>query len=142
MRRLLLSVAILVGAAHAAAAADSMGLPNEQPLAVKGKVVDLLCELRGDCPANCGDGKRQLGLLTETGRLIMPAKGPTLFAGAVVDLLPYCGRTIEADGLLIENPAMTLYMIQYLRESPSQEWKPAEAFIQAWTAAHGAAEEW
>ena len=28
-------------------------------------VVDPLCELTGDCPDNCGDGKRQLALVRE-----------------------------------------------------------------------------
>ena len=41
----------------------------------KAKVVDIVCELSGDCPADCGAGARQLGLLREAdGRLLLAAK--------------------------------------------------------------------
>jgi len=48
-------------------AADEWGIDHEQVARWDGKVVDLLCELSGDCPANCGDGKRQLGLILDAG---------------------------------------------------------------------------
>ena len=62
-------------------AADSWGLENERTLEVTGKVVDLLCALAGDCPAGCGAGKRQLGILTAEGRLLPAVKGTVFFAG-------------------------------------------------------------
>ena len=105
-------------------------------------MVDLLCALTGDCPANCGGGKRQLGILTADGRLLPAAKGNVFFAGATPDLLPHCGRTVYADGLLIENPAMTLYFAQYLKTTADAAWAPTDAYLTQWTAAHGKAEEW
>jgi hypothetical protein len=129
-------------AAPAARAADSWGLDGEQPLEVTGKVVDLLCELTGDCPANCGGGKRQLGILAGDGRLLPAAKGAVFFAGAVPDLLPLCGSEVNADGLLLAKPEMSLYFVQYLRSGPDDEWAPTEAFLRQWTAANGEAEEW
>lgn len=123
-------------------AADSWGLENEKPMEIRGKVVDLLCELSGDCPAGCGQGKRQLGILTAEGRLVPAAKGNVFFAGAVPDLLPMCGREVHADGLLLENPAMTLYFVQYLKTAPDAAFMPADAFLKAWKATNGEAEEW
>lgn len=125
-----------------ARAADSWGLEHERPLELSGKVVDLLCEVAGDCPAGCGEGTRQLGILTVEGRLVPVAKGNVFFAGAVPDLLPFCGREVHADGLLIENPAMPLYFVQYLKASPDAAPAPTDAFIAAWRARHGEAEEW
>ena len=40
--------------------AESWNLYAEQPARFEAKVVDALCELTGDCPADCGAGKRQL----------------------------------------------------------------------------------
>jgi hypothetical protein len=134
--------AIALTAIPAARAADSWGLDHERPLELTGKVVDLLCELTGDCPAGCGGGSRQLGILAADGKLFPVVKGNVFFAGAVPDLLPLCGQTVQADGLLIEQPAMTLYFAQYLHLSPDAAWAPTDAFIGAWTAAHGPAEEW
>ena len=45
-----------------AQAADGWGIAGEKVVQWDAKVVDVLCELSGDCPANCCDGKRQLGL--------------------------------------------------------------------------------
>lgn len=123
-------------------AADSWGLPNETVVEIEAKVVDVACTLTGDCPDNCGGGKRQLGLLTPDGKLRLAAKGAVNFAGAVPDLLPHCGKTVFADGLLIENPAMTIFMVQNLRLSKDEDLKPATAFRTEWTAKHGKADEW
>jgi hypothetical protein len=142
MRTTLLALAVLALAAVPAAAADAWGLPDEKEQQVKGRVVDVLCLAGRDCPPDCGAGKRQLGLLTEDGRLVLAAKGGVNFAGAVLDLLPHCGKTVEADGLMIENPRMRIYFVQYLRTDPAQPWAPADAFVRAWSARHGVTEEW
>ena len=140
--RALVFAALTLLAAPMARAADSWGLDNEQQLEVSGRVVDLVCALTGDCPADCGAGKRQLGILTAENRLIPLVKGTVLFANAVPDLLPMCGRTVHADGLLIASPAMTLYMAQYLKPTPDGPVVPTNAFQTQWTASHGDAPEW
>src|SRR3546814_18758578 len=61
-----LAVAFLIAAN--AQAANSWGLPNEEIVRFEAKVVDVLCELSGDCPADGGAGRRQLGLVTDDGR--------------------------------------------------------------------------
>lgn len=136
------ATALLLAGSDAARAADAWGIENEKPMELNATVVDIACRLTGDCPADCGAGRRQLGLLTDEGRLLPAAKGNVFFAGATVDLLPYCGRKVMTDGLLIESPAMPLYFVQSLRESPAEPWRPAEAFLTAWKAGNGEAEEW
>ena len=80
-------------------AAKSWNLTGEEIVRFDAKVVDILCELTGDCPANCGDGKRQLGLINGEGVLIPVTKNMTAFTGAVDELIDFCGQTITADGL-------------------------------------------
>lgn len=135
-------IAIALLMASPAQAADSWGLENERVVEIEATVVDVACTLSGDCPPNCGDGKRQLGLLTDDGTLRLAAKGGTNFAGATVDLLPHCGKKVFADGLLIENPAMTIMMVQNLRLSKSEPLQPTNAFAKEWKKAHGEADEW
>lgn len=60
--------------ANSALAAESWGLPNEEIVRFEAKAIDVLCELTGDCPADCGAGGRQIGLLTDEGELILPYK--------------------------------------------------------------------
>src|SRR3546814_4174772 len=66
------AVAFLIAAN--AQAANSWGLPNEEIVRFEAKVVDVLCELSGDCPADGGAGRRQLGLVTDDGTLILPVR--------------------------------------------------------------------
>lgn len=139
---LLVVAALIVGGVSSARAADEFGIANEKVVQIEVTVVDILCTLKGSCPANCGDGKRQLGLVTADGKLRLPVKGQTLFANAIPDLLPYCGKKVWVDGLLIENPVMTIVHVQNLRESADQKWKPTEAFEAEWTKKNGKAEEW
>ena len=123
-------------------AAEKWNMPHEKELVVRGKVVDILCELTGNCPPGCGAGKRQLGLLTAEGVLRPAAKGNVDFAAAVIDLAPLCGKTIYADGLLLENPAAHLYFVQAVREKESDPWIPTVAFQAAFDARHGKTAEW
>ncbi len=125
-----------------AAAAEKWDMPHEKELIVTGKVVDLLCELTKNCPANCGGGKRQLGLLEAGGKLRPAAKGLVDFAGAAVELLPFCGKTIQADGLLLENPEAHLYFVQAIRERPADPWIKADKFQAEFDARHGKTAEW
>ena len=79
--------------------ARSWNLYAEVPATFEAKVVDVLCELTGDCPADCGAGKRQLGLIrTADGVMVLPLKhSQPAFTGAAVDLAPFCGQTVEAN---------------------------------------------
>ena len=129
-------------AAGPAISAEPWNIPHEKQAVLKGRVVDALCQLKGRCALDCGGGRRQLGLVLADGTFRLVAKSNIDFAGATADLSPYCGREVEADGLLIENPAVTLFFVQRIRENPGQDWIAAERFKAGWEAKNGKAEEW
>jgi hypothetical protein len=118
-------------------AAELWGLENESIATYKAKVVDLLCEVGSSCVPNCGGGKRQLGLLAADGKLRAAVKASSDFAGPVLDLQPYCGKTIEVDGLLVENPRMTMMFVQRLREKDDQPWVTTDGFLHDFAARYG-----
>ena len=131
------------GMASPAPAAEPWGIPHEKPLVLKGRVVDALCHLKGRCAPDCGAGKRQLGLLLADGTFRLVAKGNVDFAAAIPDLIGFCGRQVEADGLLIENPAVTLFFVQGVRaDGEAAPFVAAERFKAEWEARNGKAEEW
>lgn len=130
---LLSAVALLtVSAAHAA---ESWNLPGEEPASFTAKVVDVQCALTGDCPRDCGAGRRQLGLLTAENRLVLAMKSVTPFAGAVRDLLPYCGQTITVDGLFATNEGSRVFALQRLKP-PRGQWISAGRFLTDWAKAN------
>ena len=86
-----------------AGADDSWNLTGEEEVRFDATVTDVLCVLSGDCPPDCGGGKRVLGLLKADGELVLPIKNGGPFTGAVADLLPYCGTVVTADGLFTIN---------------------------------------
>lgn len=115
--------------------ANSWNLSEEQASAFAAKVVDVRCELGGDCPEACGDGARQLGLLTTDGTLHLVAKnGQPQFNGATVDLQPYCGQDVEVDGLLTGHGGVQLYQIQFIRTAGESDWSKANNWLDAWKA--------
>jgi hypothetical protein len=113
-------------------AADSWGIDGEEKARIQATVVDVLCEVTGQCTDNCGNGKRQLGLLQDDGTLVLPIKNNDIFAGAVADLAPFCGKRIEADGLLIKKDQITMFALQFKRELPDGKWSRANWFTRDW----------
>ncbi len=116
--------------------AKSWGLLGEENALFEAKVVDVLCEVSGDCPENCGDGRRYLGLLrTADNALIYVNKNlQGVFTGGVEDLLPYCGQTVEVDGLLVGDAAFTptkVFQVQTIR-LPGGEWEKANRWTKVW----------
>jgi hypothetical protein len=130
----LAAAACLVGGT--AQAADSWGLIGEEKARFEAKVVDVLCELTGDCPANCGDGARQLGLLRDDGTLVLAMKNVVPFAGAADELLPFCGERVEADGLFANNRGHRIFALQFVRPVPDGEWRRANRFKEVWAEAN------
>ncbi|MFO1148990.1 MAG: hypothetical protein U1E62_11505 [Alsobacter sp.] len=147
MRRALLAGLSLLSfalVAPAGRAAELWGLEHESIATYQAKVVDLLCTVAGSCVPECGGGKRQLGLLTADGRLRAAVKASSDFAGPVLDLQPYCGKTITVDGLLVENPRMTMMFVQRLRETDDQPWVTTDGFLHAFASrfGNGNADDW
>lgn len=120
-------------------AAEEWGIEHEKKARFEAKVVDLLCELSGDCPPGCGGGKRQLGLLKDDGTLLLVSKNADPFAGAAADLIGFCGKRIIADGLYIANPKMPMFALQFKRLAPDGKWSRANWFVKDWSEKHGKA---
>ena len=132
MKRMILVAALLGLAAQAAPAAEKWGIDGEKTARFEAKVVDVLCVITGDCPKDCGAGKRQLGLLTDDGKLYPAVKNFEPFAGAAVELKPFCGRRVLADGLIIESPKARLFALQFVKPLPDGKWRRANRFGMDW----------
>ncbi len=103
--------------------AKAWNLFGEEKARFEGRVVDAICALTGDCPADCGAGARQMGILRAAdGKFVLAAKNAQpIFTGATVDLAAFCGKQVEVDGLLVGDPGITpalgakLYQVQTVR---------------------------
>jgi hypothetical protein len=117
-------------------AAEGWGIDHEKVTRTEATVVDLLCEIAGNCLPNCGNGKRQLGLLLDSGKLVPVVKNNDPFAGAVTELKSFCNKRIIADGLLISNPKMSIFQLQFFRAAPKGKpkgrWNGAKWFTRNW----------
>ena len=121
--------------------ARAWNLEGEKKALFKAKVVDPLCTLAGNCADNCGGGKRQLALLrTVDDVLIFPLKNSqAAFSGAANELLPFCGKAVEVDGLMIENEdlaSQNLYMVQKIRADGDEKWTKANRWTKDWAKAN------
>lgn len=113
------------------------GLQGAEPALFRAKVVDILCELTGDCTEKCGAGSRQIGLLREAdGVLVLTAKNDQAsFNGASHDLAPYCGKTVTVDGFLIGDPDVAptkFYMVKRIQREGSDKWAKAKRWTRIW----------
>ena len=121
--------------------AKEWGLYGEEKARFAATVVDPLCELSGDCPDNCGDGRRQLALLRDADDvMVLPLKNTQpAFTGAANELMPYCGQAVEVDGLLItdeEVGARNVYLVQFIRAEGAGEWVAANRWTKDWAEAN------
>lgn len=119
--------------------AREWGLLGEEKARFEATVVDLLCEVAGDCPANCGAGTRQMGLKrTADGVLVLPMKNrQPVFSGAATDLYPYCGKDVEVDGVLVgdeEQTPVKYYLVQLIREKGQKDWVKTSKWTKEWAA--------
>ncbi len=131
-----ISTVILAGFSDQSFAAKSWGITNEVKAKFIGTVVDITCLLTGDCPENCGEGSRQLGLKTDDQGVILVAKNLTLYTGAAEELVGFCGQEIEVDGLFTENRNVRFFQVQAMREIGGK-WIDATLFHDAWANQHG-----
>lgn len=117
--------------------AKEYGLEEEVKTTFSATVVDMVCEIAGDCTDNCGNGERQLGLLRDAdNKLIAVLKnGQFSFNGAAEDLLPYCNKKVDVDGLMIGDPEefnTQFYMVQLIRDAGSEKWNKANRWTKKW----------
>jgi len=148
MRRLAILVALAAtpaladGPFSAGSEAKSWSLAGEEKARFNGRVVDALCLLTGDCPADCGAGARQIGILRAAdGRFVLAAKNTQpAFTGATVDLAPYCGQEVEVDGLTVGDPEVTpgvaaggFFQVQTVRPLPDGTPAKTNRWTKDWT---------
>lgn len=117
--------------------AKDFGLNEAIQSTFSAKVVDLLCEVAGDCTDNCGNGNRQLGLVRDAdNRLISVLKNAQFqFNGPVEDLLLYCNKKVDVDGIMIGDPEehnTQFYMVQFIKEEGAAEWNKANSWTNKW----------
>ncbi|SIS97167.1 hypothetical protein SAMN05421759_10851 [Roseivivax lentus] len=148
MRRMFPALALAASLAAPAAAQDfsagseanEWGLWGEQKARFEAEVVDPICVLSGQCDDACAPGRQSALLRSADDALIMPLKNnQPIFTGAAADLAPYCGQTVEVDGLMIENPengATHVYQVQRIRALPDGEWTPTNRFTDEWAKAN------
>ncbi len=122
-----------------AQAAQEWGLPEEEVARFEATVVDVLCELTGDCPDNCGNGARQLGLVDDEGVLHIVHKNFTPFTGASWELQDFCGKKVTADGLFTTNKGYKIFVLQFVREGADGKWQRANRFTSQWAERNGVA---
>lgn len=122
--------------------ARSWNLFAESQATFTGTIVDLTCEITGDCVENCGGGERQLGILRASDGVLvnLQKNDQALFTGAVRDALPYCGMEVEVDGLLLTDDflgAQNIYLLQFIRPVGSEEeFVRADQWTTLWEADH------
>jgi hypothetical protein len=132
----ILAAGVVMFSAADASAAESYGLPNEQLVSFKGKVVDVACEITMVCPPRCGDGKHLLAVRTFEGKLFLAAKSNVDFMGVILDLLPSCGRMITVDGITTTNYGTTLLMVQRYKPADAAPWRDTNQSLVEWARAN------
>lgn len=116
--------------------AKTWNLYAEVPARFEARVVDILCELTGDCPEDCGAGQRQIGLIRSVDDvMVLPMKNSQpAFTGAAYELAPFCNQTVEVDGLMIEDedfPIANVYLVQRIK-AEGADWIKANTWTSKW----------
>lgn len=137
--------ALAEGPFAAGSTAKGWGLSGEEPARFSALVVDAVCALTGDCPADCGGGARQMVLIRDAdGAMLLAAKNTQpAFTGATVDLAPYCNQVVVVDGLIVGDPAFSasrIYMVQSVTPEGGAE-TPTNRWTKLWREAHPGASE-
>jgi len=121
--------------------AKKWGLIDEEKALFSGKVVDVLCELTGDCVENCGSGDRNLAVVRSADNKLIPVlkNSQPAFNGATEDLLPYCNKEVDVDGVLLghgEGITVKVYMLQRIRLKGAKTWAKANIWTRKWAERH------
>jgi hypothetical protein len=138
LRQMAVALLALVSVGSGAQAADSWNVTGEEIARFDAKVVDILCELTGDCAEDCGAGRRQLGLLTDDKVLILADKNMAPFAGAVDELVGFCEQKVTVDGLFTVNRGLRVFAVQFVKPAADDgKWRRASKFLSNWAVANG-----
>jgi len=123
---------------------DQWGISGSEVAEFSGEVVDVLCELSGNCADQCGSGTRQLGIKTEQGTVLI-AKDLNRYTGAAEELWPFCNQQLVVNGQFTESGPTRFFQIQNVRK-PDGDWKSTSRFLEVWAEKNGkpasAANKW
>ncbi|MBX2839166.1 MAG: hypothetical protein KTR35_20085 [Gammaproteobacteria bacterium] len=109
-----------------------------------GEVVDILCEVSGNCVEQCGGGERQIGIKTDT-ETILVSKDLNLYTGGAEQLWRFCGSNLVVNGQFTQSGNVRFFQVQNIKE-PDGEWQSATQFLETWAEKNGttvsAAKRW
>ena len=101
-----------------------------------GTVVDVMCELNGNCAENCGNGARQLAIKTEEFGTVFTVKNINNYTGATDELSPFCNQTVEVNGLFTEHRGVRFFQVHNVR-APGGQWRRANRYAEQWASRYG-----
>jgi len=115
---------------------SSWPITNAETNELSGQVVDVMCELGGNCADNCGDGTRQLAIKTETLGTVLVSKNLNNYSGGADELSPFCNQNVTINGLFTEHQGVRFFQVQNIRP-PGGSWQRANRYLQAWSERSG-----
>jgi len=137
-------ITALFAALFVAACATPVGevanwpITNAEKSELTGEVVSVLCELGGNCDDNCGGGTQQLAIKTADLGTVLVSKNINNYSGAQDELSPFCGQTLNVNGLFTEHQGIRFFQVHNLR-TPGGDWQRANRYLQAWAERSGKA---
>ena len=133
---LLFTTLFLAGCAAGPGEIASWPVTNAEKTAFSGEVVDVLCELGGNCAENCGEGTRQLAIKTADNGTILVSKNLNNFTGAAEELWQFCGQAVDVNGLFTNHKGLRIFQAQNVRASGGS-WQKATRYVQVWSERSG-----
>lgn len=132
---LLLFTALLMGCATPAGEVERWGISGVEVAEFSGEVVDVLCEVSGNCVDQCGSGARQLGIKTELG-MVLIAKDLNRYTGGAEELWPFCSQQLVVNGQFTETGDTRFFQVQNVR-LPDGLWMSTSRFLEDWAEKNG-----
>jgi len=130
----LISIGLVqAGCATPAGEIESWPITGAEKNQFSGTVVDVLCELSGNCASECGEGKRQLAIKSQDQAIgtVLVAKNLSNYSGAADELWQYCDQQVELNGLFTEHKGVRFFQVQNIRPTDGQ-WEKATKYLSAW----------
>ncbi len=114
---------------------ERWGISGVEVAELSGEVVDVLCEVSGNCVEQCGAGTRQMGLKTEQG-MVLIAKDLNRYTGAAEELWPFCSQQLVVNGQFTETGSLRFFQVHTVR-LPKGKWMSTTRFLEAWAEENG-----
>lgn len=140
----LIILAGLTACATPAGKVERWGISGVEVAEISGEVVDVLCEVSGNCVEQCGSGTRQIGIKTQQG-MVLVAKDLNRYSGGAEELWPFCSQQLVVNGQFTETGPTRFFQVQNVR-MPDGGWMSTSRFLEVWAEKNGkpvnAANKW